>query len=351
MGGRGEGIEGIGASAAGGIVGRPAFGLWDSIPARARHPLEIVQATWETPIHSLKGEGSGECDLMEREVTRMIGVFDSGFGGLTVHRALIEALPQHDFVYFGDNRHAPYGLRPPIEVLNLTCAALERLFGEGCTLVVVACNTASVVALRWIQQQWLPVRRREDGVARNVIGIAVPTIEAATGFGWEEGGIVVEEPRPSSVIAVFATRRTVESGVYPLEIRKRCPEIAVVQQACPDLAGSIERGAPRSEHRQLVERYVREMMTDAGKAPETVILACTHYPLVADLFAAALPPHIRMIHQPEAVARALKGYIARHPEYEASNAGRQRFLSTGISAEAMPLVERFWGGKLPFVEV
>src|SRR5690349_22539745 len=129
----------------------------------------------------------------------MIGVFDSGFGGLTIHRALIEALPARDFVYLGDNRNAPYGTRPPIEVLNLTCAALERLFAEGCTLVVIACNTASTVALRWIQQQWLPVRRREDGVARNVIGIVVPTVEAAA------------EIRPaaqSGAIAVFATRRT-----------------------------------------------------------------------------------------------------------------------------------------------
>jgi len=123
----------------------------------------------------------------------VIGVFDSGFGGLTVHRALIEALPARDFVYLGDNRNAPYGMRPPIDVLNLTCAAVDRLFAEGCTLAVVACNTASTVALRWMQQQWLPVRRRDDGVARNVIGIVVPTIEAAT----------LQQTRPSSTVAVF----------------------------------------------------------------------------------------------------------------------------------------------------
>jgi glutamate racemase len=280
----------------------------------------------------------------------MIGVFDSGFGGLTVHRALIDALPERDFVYLGDNRHAPYGTRTPIEVLNLTCAALERLFADGCTLVVLACNTASVVALRWIQQQWLPVRRREDGIARNVIGLVVPTIEAATGIGWEEGGNAVADPKSSTVIAVFATRRTVESGVYPLEIRKRRPEITVVQQACPDLAGSIERGTPRRELRDLVERYVAELLRNSGRIPDSVILACTHYPLVADLFAAALPAGVRMIHQPEATARALKAYLARHPEYDGSMNGKRYFLSTGFSAEAMPLVERFWGGKLPFAE-
>jgi len=269
----------------------------------------------------------------------MIGVFDSGFGGLTVHRTLIESLPGRDFAYLGDNRNAPYGVRPPIDVLNLTCAALERLFAEGCTLAVVACNTASTVALRWIQQQWLPVRRRDDGVARNVIGIVVPTIEAATG---------VAETKPSSTIAIFATRRTVESDCYPIEIGKRRPDLTVVQQACPELAGSIERGLPRRDLNALVVRYVGELLAKLHSAPECVILGCTHYPLVADLFAAALPPGVRMIHQPEATARALKTYLDRHPEYDGSHGGRRKFLSTGFSAEALPLIEKFWGGAVPF---
>lgn len=272
----------------------------------------------------------------------MIGVLDSGFGGLTVHHALIEALPERDFIYFGDNLNAPYGTRPPIEVLNLTCAAVERLFREGCTLVVVACNTASVVALRWIQQQWLPVRRREDGVARNVIGIAVPTIEAATGAVRTAG---------SGRLGVFGTRRTVDSGVYPLEIRKRRPDLTVVQQACPDLAGSIERGAPRSQLGDLVESAVHQMMAGAAERPDAVILACTHYPLVADLFAASLPPGVGMVNQPEAVAASLKSYLARHPEYDGSSGGVRRFLSTGYSEQAIPLVERFWGGSVPFERI
>ncbi len=280
----------------------------------------------------------------------MIGVFDSGFGGLTVHHALIEALPERDFVYLGDNRNAPYGVRPPIEVLNLTCAALERLFAEGCTLAVVACNTASTVALRWIQQQWLPVRRRDDGIARNVIGIVVPTIEAATGIGWDEDGTAAQASKRSGTIAVFATRRTVESNCYPIEIGKRRPDITVLQQACPDLAGSIERGLPRSDLRALVERYVRELLGRVAVAPDCVILGCTHYPLVADLFAAALPSGVRMIHQPQATARALKTYLDRHPEFDGSQAGRRSFLSTGFSAQALPLIEKFWGDKLPFVQ-
>jgi len=278
----------------------------------------------------------------------MIGVFDSGFGGLTVHRALIESLPGRVFVYLGDNRNAPYGVRPPIEVLNLTCGALERLFGEGCTLAVVACNTASTVALRWIQQQWLPVRRRDDGVARNVIGIVVPTIEAATGVAWDDAGAAMQETAGARTIAIFATRRTVESDCYPIEIRKRRPDLTVVQQACPELAGSIERGLPRRDLDGLVVRYVNDLLTKLGSAPACVILGCTHYPLVADLFAAALPSGVRMIHQPEATARALKAYLDRHPEYDGSNGGRRKFLSTGFSPEALPLIEKFWGGEVPF---
>ena len=189
----------------------------------------------------------------------MIGVFDSGFGGLTVHRALVDALPDSDFVYLGDNRHAPYGEKSPIEVLNLTCRGLERLFEEGCTLAILACNTASVVALRWIQQQWLPARRLEDGVPRNVLGVVIPTIEAATGVGWHEEPSTAPGEPGRSPIAVFATRRTVATGCYPLEIAKRLPTSVVVQQACPDLAGAIEQGAPTQCLRELVENYVGQL--------------------------------------------------------------------------------------------
>jgi glutamate racemase len=270
----------------------------------------------------------------------MIGVFDSGFGGLTVHRALVEAMPQRDFVYLGDNRNAPYGTRPPIDVLNLTCAGLERLFAEGCTLAILACNTASVVALRWIQQQWLPARRSQDGIPRNVLGVAVPTIEAAT---------AIQDAKPFRTIAVFATHRTVATDCYPIEICKRVPDINVVQQACPELAGAIESGAPRDQLRVLVERYVGDLLAKLPSAPDSVILACTHYPLVADLFTNALPLGVRMIHQPEATARALKAYLERHPEYDGPHAGRRLFLSTGVPTHALPLIEKFWGEKLPFL--
>lgn len=277
----------------------------------------------------------------------MIGVFDSGFGGLTVHRALVEALPERDFVYLGDNRNAPYGSKPPIAVLNLTCAGLERLFQQGCTLVILACNTASVVSLRWIQQQWLPVRCREDGVKRNVLGVVAPTIEAATGIGWHQESTGSKEIDPPSTIVVFGTRRTVETDCYPVEIRKRRPEITVVQQACPELAGAIEKGASPSDLRFMVEQYVRESREKVER-PDCAILGCTHFPLVAEFFANALPGAIPIIDQPQATARALKQYLQRHPEYNVGSSGGRIFLSTGFSEEALPLVEKFWGEPLAF---
>ena len=279
----------------------------------------------------------------------MIGVFDSGFGGLTIHRALIAEMPELDFAYLGDNKNAPYGTRPPIEVLTLTCAGLERLFAQGCTLAIVACNTASVVALRWIQQQWLPERVRQDGIPRNAIGIVVPTIEAATGVHWhgdakEEGG---------GTIAVFATQRTVDTGNYPFEIRKRRPDIRVVQQACPQLAGAIESGASPDTLRELVHGYVAalEARELEGKAPDRVILGCTHYPLVADIFAEMLPAGVPIIDQPEATAAALKPYLKKHPEYNVTRNGTRTFMSTGFTGQALPLIEKFWGSKLDFKAV
>jgi glutamate racemase len=270
----------------------------------------------------------------------MIGVFDSGFGGLTIHRALVDTLPDQDFVYLGDNKNAPYGTRPPIEVLNLTCAGLERLFQEGCQLVVVACNTSSAVTLRWIQQHWLPIRNK-DGVKRNALSIIVPTIESATGLSWNE---TCAESRDNTTIAVFATTRTVESDVYPFEIKKRRPDIRVVQQACPDLASAIENDAPTDVLRGLVRGYVSALK----EVPDRVILGCTHYPLVADLFAEALPAGLPIIHQPAATAFALKDYLTRHPEYTAPSTGVRRFLSTGFSGAAPALIQKFWGADLVF---
>ena len=274
----------------------------------------------------------------------MIGVFDSGFGGLTVHRALTQALPEADFVYLGDNRNAPYGGRPPIDILTLTCVGVDKLFEAGCQLVIIACNTSSTVALKWIQQSWLPSQTRADGLPRNVLGVVVPTVEAA-----------LRDPTPRS-LGVFATDRTVQTGSYLTEIHKRQPDLRVQQIACRGLVNLIETGADYNLLRASVHKYVGALHKEMGDSwPDRVILGCTHYPLVADLFAEALPPGLPVIDQPAATAAAMVKYLTHHPEYDPDGSGQKvgtrRFLSTGFAAEALPAIERFWGEPVIFETV
>ncbi|MGE3770493.1 MAG: glutamate racemase [Bdellovibrionales bacterium] len=261
----------------------------------------------------------------------MIGVFDSGFGGLTVHKALLEALPKTDFVYLGDNRNAPYGTRPPLDVLTLTCVGVERLFAQGCQLVIIACNTASTVALHWIQDDWLPMQQRNDGIKRNVIGIVAPTIEAA----------VANNPE---TIGIFCTERTALTETYPSEIKKRLPDARVYQQACPELVRLIETGAADVDMRPLVEKYVAELHEQMGRTwPDRVILGCTHYALIRHLFTEALPKDITILDQQDMVGKATAIYMKNHPEYPSIESGKHRYLSTGTTPEALKFAERIMG--------
>jgi len=266
----------------------------------------------------------------------MIGVFDSGFGGLTVHKALLEAMPDTDFVYLGDNKNAPYGTRPPIDVLTLTCVGVERLFAQGCQLVIIVCNTASTVALHWIQKDWLPIQQRGDGVKRNVIGLVVPTVEAAL------------KDAPKS-IGIFATERTALNATFPTEIEKRAPGTRVYQQACPGLVRLVEAGAEDAEILPLVERYVNELYEQAGRHwPDHIILGCTHYPLISHLFSQFLPKDIPITDQQHSVARATVEYLKKHPEYPMARNGIHKYLSTGYAPESLHFVERIMGKPLSF---
>jgi glutamate racemase len=281
-----------------------------------------------------------------------IGVFDSGMGGLSVHRALVEAMPEADFIYLGDHAHSPYGGRSGEEIVDLTRAACERLFAEGVDLVVLACNTASAIALRRLQQTWLPGYRKTLGRPLNVLGIIVPTIEAATGQAWayepERRGEKVEAVE---VIGVFCTAATARSRVYEIEIDKRREDLAVFSQPCPELVPMIEGGAAESELQAVVEAHVRALATRIGRPPTRAILGCTHYEIVADLFKAALPPGLPLIHQPSATVDALRRYLTAHPEYSAGSGGLRRFLTTGQPAAQNGLVETFWGAPLKFQAV
>ena len=278
-----------------------------------------------------------------------IGVFDSGVGGLTVHRALVRALPDADFVYLADQANAPYGGRPGEEIVDLTRAGCERLFSEGADLIILACNTAAATALRRLQQTWLPGYRQALGRPVNVLGLIVPTIEAATGQPWtiapERRGENVEAV---DVIGIFSTPATSRSRVYEIEIDKRREDVAVFSEPCPELARMIEAGAPEAELRAVIEAHVRALITRIGRPPTRAILGCTHYEIVADLFADALPPGAPLIHQPSAVAESICRYLQSHPEYPAGGSGRRRFLTTGEPAEQNSLVRTFWGAPVRF---
>ena len=278
-----------------------------------------------------------------------IGVFDSGVGGLTVHHRLVERFATADFVYLADQANAPYGGRPGEEIVSLTRAGCERLFEAGCSLVVLACNTAASVALRRLQQTWLPGYRRRLGRPVNVLGIIVPTIEAATGLPWEhEAERRGDKVEKLDVLGVFSTPATTQSRVYEIEIDKRRQDVAVFSEPCPELARMIEAGAGAVELAELVEAHVAALAKRIGRAPDRAILGCTHYEIVADMFRAALPAGTPLIHQPGATADALERYLARHPEYEAGAGGTRRFLTTGRPGVQNGLVETFWGAPLAF---
>lgn len=278
-----------------------------------------------------------------------IGVFDSGVGGLTVHRELTWRFPERDFIYLADQAHAPYGGRGGEEIVDLTRAGCERLFEAGASVIVLACNTASAIALRRLQQTWVPEARARHGRPVNVLGIIVPTIEAATGLPWtfeaERKGDKIEA---LEITGVFCTAATAMSRVYEIEIDKRREDLAVFSEPCPGLAGLIELGAPTEELTVVVRDHVDALRRRIGRHPDKAILGCTHYEIVADVFAEALPPGTPVIHQPTAVADALGRYFERHPEYGLGDTGRRTFLTTGTPGAQSDLVSQFWGSPLSF---
>jgi glutamate racemase len=270
----------------------------------------------------------------------MIGVFDSGHGGLTVFRALVRRFPNVPFVYLGDHRNVPYGNRPSDEIVALTRHGVDALFRRGCRLVLLGCNTATCVAARTLQKDWLPV---SGWAGRNVLGIVAPTVEAATQTPWA----VTTPQYPQKYNAdLIGTTRTIASHAYPEEIRKRCPKVTLVQQVCPELAGAIERGSTEAELDALVAQGVAGLLAQTGGAPpHRAILGCTHYPLVEHLFRRHLPPFTRLLSQPEVVADSLEDYLNRHPRFlapAASPAGAPVLLTTGDPARVGRVARIFW---------
>ena len=280
----------------------------------------------------------------------MIGLFDSGYGGLTVLAALHARLPQQRFIYYGDNANAPYGPKSGAEILALTTAGVEHLFALGARLVILACNSATATAMRPLQREWLPAHDPK----RRILGIIAPMVEEIAQTPWHFTAGPDEARRPKQTVAIFATRATVASGFYPHEIALRAPNTRVVQEACPTLAGLIEAGASSDEIRPVVERHVAAMLQALdGRPPEKAVLGCTHFPLIEPLFRAALPAETQILSQPARVAASLVAYLFRHPEMKdfARQPLEPRCLTTGDPERVTGLASRFYGRHLRFEAV
>ena len=280
-----------------------------------------------------------------------IGVFDSGVGGLTVHRELVARFPERDFIYFADQANAPIGGKSGEQIVDLTRKGCETLFDAGASLVVLACNTASAVALRRLQQTWIPEQQARYGRPVNVLGIIVPTIEAATGLPWtyeSDRSAKDDKVEAIDILGVFSTTATSISRVYEIEIDKRREDLAVFSEPCPGLAGLIELGATTEELTVVIDEHVDALRRRIGRHPDTAILGCTHYEIVADLFTAALPSGTKVIHQPKAVADALERYFAQHPDFDLGSSARRTFLTSGAPGPQSDRVARFWGEPQTF---
>ena len=246
-----------------------------------------------------------------------VGLFDSGIGGLTVLDAVARRLPDQPLVYLGDNANAPYGTRTPDDIFALTCAGVERLWDEGCDLVVLACNTASAAALKRMQETWVPEGKR-------VLGVFVPMIESLTERQWGDNS----PPREVAVkhVALFATPATVASRAFQRELAFRAIGVDVEAQPCGGVVDAIEAGDEMLAE-ALVRSHVEALLRRMPK-PEAAILGCTHFPLVEAVFADALGPEVAVYSQARLVADSLADYLSRRPEFSGPGTV-SRFLTTG----------------------
>ena len=243
-----------------------------------------------------------------------IGVFDSGYGGLTILDKIREVLPEYDYIYLGDNARAPYGTRSFEVVYEFTRQDVNKLFDMGCHLVILACNTASAKALRSIQMNDLP----QIDPARRVLGVIRPTVEC------------IGEISKNQHIGVLATAGTIKSESYPLEIHKLFPEIQVSGTACPMWVSLVENNESQDEGADyFIRKYIDQLLSKDPQI-DTVILGCTHFPILLPKIRQYIPDHISVIAQGEYVAESLKDYLKRHPEMDAkcTKNGNCQFYTT-----------------------
>lgn len=264
----------------------------------------------------------------------MIGVFDSGFGGLTVLRAFLKELPGYDYVYLGDNARTPYGNKSLQVVYEYTRQAVEFLFGQGAVLIVLACNTASAKALRRIQQEWLP----EHYPDRRVLGVTIPLAEAAA------------HASRYGRIGVIGTRATIESGVYDQELRKLAPGLKIYSRSCPLLVPLVEEDwVGKPETNMVLKKYLKPLKSTKI---DTLILGCTHYPFLKNDISRIMGKNCHVLDAPAIVAEKLGDYLNRHPEIEKRLAGNSEraFYTTDDPYRFRLFGEKFLGMKIPMVQ-
>lgn len=243
-----------------------------------------------------------------------IGVFDSGYGGLTILKEIRKRLPQYDYIYLGDNARAPYGTRSFDVIFDFTLQAVEELFSRGCNLVILACNTASAKALRTIQQTVLP--HKYPG--KRVLGVIRPTVEA------------IADVTDSGHVALLATPGTVRSHSYKLEVEKMSPSVSIVETECPMwvyLVETNEATGPGADY--FVKKYIDQAIAEDPKV-DTLLLGCTHYPLLLPKIKQYAPEHIKIMTQGHIVSESLADYLVRHPEMNniCSKNGEMTFLTS-----------------------
>ena len=261
-----------------------------------------------------------------------IGVFDSGYGGLTILSAMRRELPEYDYIYLGDNARAPYGSRSFDIVYRFTLEAVTELFRRGCHLVILACNTASAKALRTIQQRDLPQLDPD----RRVLGVIRPTVEA------------IGEISRNGHVGIFATPGTVASGSYEIEIGHLHPDYAVTTHACPMWVPLVEnREADKAGADYFVNQEVKALM-EADREIDTIVLGCTHYPLLYSKIRKAVDEGITIVRQGEIVARSLADYLRRHPEMDArlTRGGTTEYLTTESPEKFSSLATLFMGEEI-----
>ena len=266
-----------------------------------------------------------------------IGVFDSGYGGLTVLKEIVNRLPSYDYIYLGDNARAPYGTRSFDTVYEYSLQSVEWLFQKGCPLIILACNTASAKALRTIQQNDLP----KYGDDRRVLGVIRPSAE------------IIGNYSKTNQIGILGTNGTVESLSYPIEIEKFFPGIKVHQHACPlwvPLVENNEYSSPGADY--FIKKDVDELLNNSPEI-DTILLACTHYPLLADKIKKYIPQEVQLISQGEIVAASLENYLFRHPEIDkkCSKNGEMQFFTTDSPKDFDKHSAIFFGKKVNSIHI